>query len=71
VRASLSDETVDVLRKKGLLSPTQLAEYIGVPVDTVYIWNQRGSGPKFARVGKHVRYRLTDVESWLESRSAS
>ena len=70
MRTGLSDETLDVFRNKGLLSPAQLAEFIGVPIDTVYIWNQHGSGPKFARVGKHVRYRVTDVDSWLESRTA-
>lgn len=50
-----------------LLSPAALAERLGVPVATVYAWNSRGDGPPRIRIGKHVRYRVTDVESWLEA----
>lgn len=49
-----------------LLSPEQLATFLGVPLATVYRWRTRGGGPRGIRVGRHVRYRLSDVESWLE-----
>ncbi|WP_158895236.1 helix-turn-helix transcriptional regulator [Amycolatopsis anabasis] len=51
---------------KALLSVRELAEYCGVPVATVYSWNTRGTGPKYYRVGIHVRYRLSEVDAWLE-----
>lgn len=50
-----------------LLTPSQLAEYLGVPVKTLYAWRHRGLGPRGIRVGKHIRYRSADVESWLAS----
>lgn len=50
------------------LSPEELAEREGVPVQTVYSWNKTGSGPDYLRVGRHVRYRLADVEKWERSR---
>ena len=50
---------------EGLKSAKEIAEYCGVPVATVYKWNSEGTGPRFFRVGKHVRYRLSDVDSWL------
>lgn len=50
------------------LSPMQLAEREGVPIQTVYGWNSDGSGPRYLRIGRHVRYRLADVEAWEESR---
>lgn len=50
------------------LSPAELAERESVSVETVYQWNRKASGPRYMRVGVHVRYRLTDVLAWEESR---
>lgn len=48
-----------------LMSPEELAEWLGIPVRTVYAWRHRGVGPRGAKVGKHVRYRRADAEAWL------
>jgi excisionase family DNA binding protein len=48
-----------------LLTLQQLAELLGVPEATVYQWRSKGYGPRGLRVGKHVRYRPSDVEKWL------
>lgn len=53
-----------------LASPKDVADYLGVPIKTVYEWNSRGTGPKLRKVGRHVRYRWDDVEKWLEAQSA-
>lgn len=50
------------------LSPEDLAEREGVPLATVYGWNYQGTGPSYIKVGRHVRYRLSDVEKWERSR---
>jgi predicted DNA-binding transcriptional regulator AlpA len=50
------------------LSPEQLAEREGVPVQTVYVWNKTGTAPPRIKMGRHVRYRLADVIAWEESR---
>lgn len=50
------------------LSVEDLARREGVPVQTVYGWNKTGTGPKYMRIGRHVRYRLADVLKWEESR---
>jgi predicted DNA-binding transcriptional regulator AlpA len=42
----------------------------GVPVSTLYRWNSHRTGPKYIRVGRHVRYRLADVEAWERAREA-
>lgn len=54
--------------RKALWSPADLAQYLGVPVATVYTWRTRGGGPPGMRVGRHVRYRPQDVEAWLRGR---
>lgn len=52
------------------LSPEDLAEREGVPIATIYQWNSRGDGPRFMKIGKHVRYRLNDVIAWENTRFA-
>jgi excisionase family DNA binding protein len=54
-----------------LLSVRQLADYLDVPAATVYRWNYLGTAPQRIVVGRHVRYRRSDVERWLTSRVAS
>ena len=54
-----------------LLSIPELAEYLGVPVATIYRWRYTRDGPAGYRVGRHVRYRLSDVERWLETQRDS
>jgi excisionase family DNA binding protein len=47
----------------------ELAERENVPAATVYQWNSRGTGPRYLKIGRHVRYRLRDVESWEAGRT--
>lgn len=50
-----------------LWSPTDVANYLGVPVGTLYQWRTRDIGPPGRRIGKHVRYKPADVEAWFDS----
>lgn len=43
----------------------ELADYFDVPLKTIYAWRYRGQGPRGFRVGRHVRFRLTDVQLWV------
>jgi excisionase family DNA binding protein len=49
-----------------LLTVEDLADYLGVPVATLYQWRYRREGPPGFRVGRYIRYRPTDVEAWIE-----
>ena len=51
-----------------LLTIVELSEMLGIPVDTLYGWRHRGEGPQGYRIGRHVRYRRSAVEDWLEAR---
>jgi len=48
-----------------LIGIEELAEYLGVPIKTLYKWRQEGTGPASVRVGRHVRYFVSDVRDWL------
>lgn len=52
-----------------LAQTPEVAAYVGVPVQTMYVWRTKGVGPRAIRVGKHLRYRWSDVEAWLEEQA--
>ena len=52
------------------ISRQELAERYGVPVKTPAEWASKGTGPRYARFGRHVRYRLGDVIDWEQRRLA-
>ena len=52
---------------EALMTLMDLSEMLGVPVGTLYGWRHRGEGPPGYRVGRHVRYRRSAVEAWLET----
>ncbi|NSC22241.1 helix-turn-helix domain-containing protein [Streptomyces albus subsp. chlorinus] len=51
---------------RALASPKEVADYLGVPVPTLYQWKYRGIGPQVHKVGKHLRYRWVEVDAWLD-----
>jgi excisionase family DNA binding protein len=51
-----------------LLGVDELASYLDVPVKTLYAWRYRSEGPPALRVGRHLRYRWSDVQSWIQQR---
>jgi excisionase family DNA binding protein len=48
-----------------LWTVTDVSDYLGVPVNTLYQWRTKGYGPTGRRIGKHVRYRPEDVDTWV------
>jgi hypothetical protein len=46
------------------LTRQQLAERLQLPPKTLDEWAARGIGPRYARIGKYARYRLSDVIAW-------
>ena len=51
-----------------LLSVEELADYLEVPVKTIYTWRHHNTGPRGFRVGKHLRFRWRDVQVWVTQR---
>jgi excisionase family DNA binding protein len=47
----------------------EVADYLGVPVGTIYQWRTRNYGPPGRKVGKYVRYVPEQVREWVESLS--
>jgi len=45
-----------------------VAAQLQVKPGTLRKWRFLGRGPQFLRVGRSIRYRVEDIESWLASR---
>lgn len=45
-----------------LVTPEELAETLGIEVETLYKWRLRGYGPKGFRIGKYLRWRPSVVD---------
>jgi excisionase family DNA binding protein len=54
-----------------LWGSAEVAEYLGVPVQTLYVWRVEGRAPRGFKVGKHLRYRRADVDAWLVERETN
>ena len=52
-----------------LMTIADLSTMLRVPVDTLHGWRHRGEGPRGYRVRRHVRYRRSSVEAWLEEQA--
>ena len=58
-----------ILFQEPLLRADQVAEYLGLSVNTLYNMRVRGEGPvahKFGGRSGPLRYQWADVEKWLE-----
>jgi predicted DNA-binding transcriptional regulator AlpA len=51
-----------------LLDERALASQLQVSLSTLRKWRITGKGPQFVKMAGAVRYRETDITSWIESR---
>jgi excisionase family DNA binding protein len=58
------------IMKEKLLNTKELAEYLGIAVSTLLQYRADGVGPEYIKLGHLVRYRIPDVEAWLESKKS-
>ena len=49
-----------------LMTETEAAEYLRVCVETLRRRRRARKYPKWVEIGKFIRYRLVDINEWLE-----
>lgn len=71
------DDTLDVTTRgvaaavadDPVLSPQEVSVMLGgIPVATLKRWRTERTGPVALHIGRHVRYRRSAVEAWLQAR---
>jgi len=48
-----------------LITTDELSAMLHTPYKKLEFWRSHGKGPRYARIGKRVLYRKSDVEAWL------
>jgi excisionase family DNA binding protein len=48
-----------------VLSLTELCEHLHVSAQTLYDLRSQGRGPQGFRVGRELRFRISEIEAWL------
>lgn len=52
-----------------LLTSAELGRSLGKSTGALAQWRYLGVGPRFIKAGKSVRYRVSDVEAWLDEQT--
>ncbi len=52
-----------------MVTVEELAEWLGIPVKTVFWFNTSLTGPTRYRVGRRVKYKSAEVPGWIEARA--
>lgn len=50
-----------------LLSLDELTAWTSIPKSTLYSLISAGKGPRCLKIGRVLRFRVSDVESWLDA----
>ncbi len=48
-----------------VVTMSQLASQLGVGVQTLYDLRSQGRGPRGFRVGRELRFRVSEIDTWL------
>jgi predicted DNA-binding transcriptional regulator AlpA len=55
-----------------LLNEVEAGQFLSLSHRTLQNWRVKGGGPKYLKIGaKSVRYRITDLQSWLDNATRS
>lgn len=49
------------------LKTEEAAKFLNVKPATLEQWRWNGRGPKFCKIGRSCRYRMSDLESFLDA----
>jgi excisionase family DNA binding protein len=64
--AVMNSEQLSGLGLEPMVTTSELAEYLRVDVQAIYDLRLHDRGPKGVRVGRELRFRISDVKRWLD-----
>jgi len=62
------NETNKSLNEEQFLNEKELAELLNIKSETLRNWRWDGRGPIFIKIGSNVRYRMSDIEEYINGR---
>lgn len=54
-----------------LITPKELADLVRSNENTLAYWRHMGTGPRWAKLGRRIVYRESDVQSWIDDQFAA
>ena len=54
-----------------VLTARETASFLGLAESTLAKWRCTGDGPQYLKLGKSVKYRLIDLNAWLEDQAGA
>ena len=58
-----------MIEMQNTLNEREAGKYLGVSAAVLRLWRAESKGPRYFRAGeKLVRYRRSDLDSWIEER---
>ena len=54
-----------------ILTESGTAERLGISISGLRKWRRDGSGPRYIRLGRLIRYLGTDVQEWLRAHTVT
>lgn len=58
--------SIPVGNDEDFLTLPEVAEILRVPVNTLRWWRQRGDGPPFFKIGRHLVVTIGDLRAWIQ-----
>lgn len=62
----MNSDAIAELGLERMLTTSELADYLGVGVQAIYDLRLHGRGPAGIRIGRELRYTVSDVKQWLD-----
>ena len=59
-----NDRAARAVRGSPFLTPQQAAHFLGLSVRTLQEYRSAGTGPRYRRHSRHIRYHIDDLERW-------
>jgi predicted DNA-binding transcriptional regulator AlpA len=64
IMATVAQAFLSVMMASQLLNESDVAGLLVISPETVKGWRASGQGPRYHRMGREVRYYLSDVRQW-------
>jgi hypothetical protein len=63
--------SIPIGNDEDFLTLPEVAEILRVPVNTLRWWRQRGDGPPFFKIGRHLVTTIGDLRAWIRDPEAA
>ena len=61
-----TERVIDLRDPGDVITIDEVARRLDIPKKTLYQWRYKGTGPRSHRLGRHVRYRWSEVLAWFD-----